>query len=130
MSLKLLMRQSRKISTCMIKTMVRKISRSLGEIRRRNDKIKGRMDLNLLSLEIVLTHISKVNDLRVDPRWQNLWGQRKGKPIKCWGCEGDHLYRYCPHKEEKMRNMHNIQEENIVEYVARNIPRIYATLEN
>jgi len=40
------------------------------------------------------------------------------------GWEGEHLHRHCPHKKEKMRNMHNMQEENIVEYVAKNIPRI------
>jgi hypothetical protein len=30
-------------------------------------------------------------------------------PIKCWGCEGDHLYKDCPHKGDRMRTMHNIQ---------------------
>jgi hypothetical protein len=57
-------------------------------------------------------------------------GKRTRKPIKCWGCKGDHMYIDCPHKGDRMRTMHNIQEETIVEYVGRNIPRIYATLEN
>jgi hypothetical protein len=30
--------------------------------------------------------------------------------IKCWECEGDHLYRFFPHKGERMRSIHNIQE--------------------
>jgi len=30
------------------------------------------------------------------------------KPIKCWGCEGDHLYKDCPYKGDKMGIMHNI----------------------
>jgi hypothetical protein len=40
------------------------------------------------------------------------------------------LYRDCPHREDRMRIVHNIQEETIMEYVAKNIPRIYVTLDN
>jgi hypothetical protein len=30
--------------------------------------------------------------------------------VQCWGCEGNHLYRDCPYKGERMRIVHNIQE--------------------
>jgi hypothetical protein len=51
-------------------------------------------------------------------------------PIKCWGCEGDHLYKDCPHKGDRMRTMHNIQEVDIVDDMGRSIPRIYPALDN
>jgi hypothetical protein len=57
-------------------------------------------------------------------------GKRARQPIKRWGCEGDHLYRDCPQKEVRMRNVHHIQEATTVEEVGRNIPRIYVSLEN
>jgi hypothetical protein len=52
------------------------------------------------------------------------------QPIKCCGCEGDHMYKYFPHKGDMMRIVHNIQEANIVEYMGRSMPRIYETLDN
>jgi len=57
-------------------------------------------------------------------------GKKTRWPIKCWGCEGDHLYIDCPHNGDRVRTMHNIQEENTMEYVSGNLPRIYAILEN
>jgi hypothetical protein len=53
-------------------------------------------------------------------------GKMARQPIKCWGYEGDHLYRDRPHKGDKMKTAHIIHEETIVEYVGRKIPRIYA----
>ena len=41
--------------------------------------------------------------------------------IKCWGCKGEHMHIYCPHKGDKMRIMHNIQEDTIVKETSRNI---------
>jgi hypothetical protein len=51
-------------------------------------------------------------------------------PIKCWGCEGDHMYKDCPHKGDRMRTMHNIQEDDTMDDVGRSMPRIYAALDN
>jgi hypothetical protein len=56
--------------------------------------------------------------------------KRPRPPIKCWGCKGEHLYRDFPHKEDKMRIVHNLQEATTVENVGRNIPRIYASMED
>jgi hypothetical protein len=52
------------------------------------------------------------------------------KPIKCWGCEGDHMYKYFPHRGDKMRTLHSIKKKDIVEDVGKIMPRIYAALEN
>jgi hypothetical protein len=51
-------------------------------------------------------------------------------PIKCWGCERDHLYKDCPHKGYSMRTMHNTQEVDIVDKVGRIMPSIYGALDN
>jgi hypothetical protein len=36
-------------------------------------------------------------------------------PIQCWGCKGDHNYRYFPHRGEKVRSVHNVQQAETVE---------------
>jgi hypothetical protein len=51
-------------------------------------------------------------------------------PINYWGCEGYHLYKDCPHKRDRMRTMHNIEEDNIVNDMGRSMPRIYVALDN
>jgi hypothetical protein len=51
-------------------------------------------------------------------------------PIQCWGCEGDHMYRDCPHRGEKVSIIHNVQQDDTVEGVGRDVPRIYAALDN
>jgi hypothetical protein len=39
-------------------------------------------------------------------------GQRPRKmPIQCLGCKGDHMYRYCPHRSDKVRVFHNVQQK-------------------
>ena len=51
-------------------------------------------------------------------------------PMKCWGCKGDHKYRYCPHKRDKVRVFHNVQQYETVGEMGSRMPRIYATLDN
>jgi hypothetical protein len=59
------------------------------------------------------------------------FGKRtKEYPMNFWGCEGDHLYRDCPHKGESLIFFHNIQYVETVEDIGGNMPRIYATLDN
>jgi hypothetical protein len=61
----------------------------------------------------------------------NSLGKRlRQHPKIFWGCEGDHLYNEFPHKGDRMRTIHNIQEADIVDDEGRSMPRIYATLEN
>jgi hypothetical protein len=50
--------------------------------------------------------------------------------MQCWGCKGDHRFRYCPHRGEKGRVVHNVQQAEIVENMGRYVPRIYAALDN
>jgi hypothetical protein len=52
------------------------------------------------------------------------------KTIQCWVCEGNHLYRDYPHKEERIRTFQNIQEDETIEYMGVNMPRIYDALDN
>jgi hypothetical protein len=51
-------------------------------------------------------------------------------PIQCWGCKGHHMYRYFPHISDKVRAIHNVQEDEIVEDMGKSVPRIYEALEN
>jgi hypothetical protein len=53
----------------------------------------------------------------------------KSQLIKCWGCEEDHMYKDCPHKGERIRHVHNIQEADIVEDMGKIILRIYEALD-
>jgi hypothetical protein len=58
-------------------------------------------------------------------------GQRPRKPpYQCWSCKGDHLYRYFPHRSEKVMNFHNVQQAKTMEDMGRNVPKIYAALNN
>jgi hypothetical protein len=51
-------------------------------------------------------------------------GKRGRPPIQCWGCKEDHLYKDCPHRKDRMKTMHNIQEATTV----KDMGRIYASL--
>jgi hypothetical protein len=52
------------------------------------------------------------------------------QPIQCWGCGGDHMYIDFPQRGEKVRTVHNVQQVATVEDMGRNVPRIYAALDN
>jgi hypothetical protein len=51
-------------------------------------------------------------------------------PIQCWGCQGNHKYKDCPHKNGKVRVVHNVQQVETVEDMGSRMPRIYASLDN
>ena len=40
------------------------------------------------------------------------------------------MFRDCPHIGEKMRIVYNVQQVETMEYMGRNVPRIYAGLDN
>lgn len=42
-------------------------------------------------------------------------GKRGILPLKCFGCQKYHLYRYFPHMDEKLRTFPNIQEATPME---------------
>jgi hypothetical protein len=66
-----------------------------------------------------------------DTREIETGGQRpRQPPIQCSGCKGDHMFRDCPHRGEKGRIVHNVQQDEIVEDMGRNVPRIYEALDN
>jgi hypothetical protein len=65
-----------------------------------------------------------------DPKVIETWGQRpRQPPIQCSGCKGDHMFRDCPHRVEKGRIVHNVQQDETVEDMGRNVPRIYEALD-
>jgi hypothetical protein len=61
----------------------------------------------------------------------NSFGKRpRQQHVQCWRCEGNHLYRDCPHKGEITRTFHNIQEDETGEYMERIMPNIYVAFDN
>jgi hypothetical protein len=36
-------------------------------------------------------------------------GKRGRPPIQCWGCKEYHLYKDCPHKNDRVNTVHNVQ---------------------
>jgi hypothetical protein len=50
--------------------------------------------------------------------------------MECWGCKENHRYRDCPHRNDKVRVLHKVQQDEIVEDMSSRIPRIYAALDN
>jgi hypothetical protein len=66
-----------------------------------------------------------------EPRRTEEGAQRQRlTPIQCWGCQGNHKYRDCPHKNGKARTVHNVQQDETVEDMGSRMSRIYATLDN
>jgi hypothetical protein len=51
-------------------------------------------------------------------------------PMECWGCKGNHRYRDCPHRKDKARTVHTVQQAETVEDMGSRMPRIYAALDN
>jgi hypothetical protein len=51
-------------------------------------------------------------------------------PIQCWVCKENHKYKNCPHKNNKARVFHNVQQDEKVEDMGSRMLRIYAALEN
>jgi hypothetical protein len=51
-------------------------------------------------------------------------------PIQCWSYQGNHNYRNCPHKNGKVRVVHNVQQVETMEDMGSRIPIIYAALDN
>jgi hypothetical protein len=101
-----------------------------------NDKLKGNGDQRKKGFKPpFFRNISKENlqgqSNKYEPRIAYSFGKMPRKhPIQCWGCKGNKLYRDFPHKGERMRIVHNIQEDETIEDMGGNIPRMYASLDN
>jgi hypothetical protein len=61
----------------MSKAKAESLFRILGRIRRRIYLIREGRDSNLLSIETILAHISKINLLRTNQRWKTPWKNGK-----------------------------------------------------
>jgi hypothetical protein len=65
-----------------------------------------------------------------EPRMVDVGEQSPRKmPIQCWGCQGNHKYSDCPHKNGKVRVVHNVQQVETMENMGSRMPRIYTALE-
>jgi hypothetical protein len=51
-------------------------------------------------------------------------------PMDCWGCKGNNRYRDYPHRNDKARAIHNVQQAKTEEDMGSRIPRIYVALDN
>jgi hypothetical protein len=51
-------------------------------------------------------------------------------PMKCWGCDGNYVFRDLPQRGEKARTSHNVGQDATIEDMGRSVPRIYASLDN
>ena len=59
----------------------------------------------------------------------NSGGNNNSKEIKCWGCNGPHIYRNYHHNpNRKMAPVNMLQEASTINDIAKNIPRINASL--
>jgi hypothetical protein len=66
-----------------------------------------------------------------EPRMAEVGVKRpRQPPMQCWGCKGDHKHRNFPHRSDKLRDVHNFQQEETVEDMGSRIPRIYVALDN
>jgi hypothetical protein len=45
--------------------------------------------------------------------------------MECWGFKGNHRYKDCPHINDKVRVVHNVQQAEKVEDMGISVPRIY-----
>jgi hypothetical protein len=66
-----------------------------------------------------------------EPRTIETGGQwPRQPPIQCLGCKGYHMFIDCPHRGEKGRILHNVQQAKILEDMGINVTRIYVVLDN
>jgi hypothetical protein len=66
-----------------------------------------------------------------EPRKDEVGGQMtRPPPMECWGCKGNHRYIDIPHKNDKVRVVHNVHQDEIVEDMGSRMPRILGALDN
>jgi hypothetical protein len=101
-----------------------------------NDKIKGKREQRKKGFKPpFFKNISQADQqgksTQNEHKTRYLFAKRpRQQLVQCWGCEGNHLYKDFPHKGERMKIVHNIQEVEIVEGTEESMPNIYAALDN
>jgi hypothetical protein len=50
--------------------------------------------------------------------------------MECWGCKGNPRYRDCPHRKDKARTVHTVQQAETMEDMGSRMSRIYVALDN
>ena len=56
-------------------------------------------------------------------------GDKPRETLQCWGYGEDHWLKNCPYQNGSAKDVHNIQEDELVGEVAKTILRIYVALE-
>ena len=102
------------------------LSKNLGKTRRSLRGSRGRRETNHHFLGISLKD-NRVLELRKAEVGGKMPRQ---PPMECWGCKGNHRYMDCPHKSDKVRFVHHVRQEEIVEDMGRSVPKIYVALDN
>jgi hypothetical protein len=65
-----------------------------------------------------------------EPRMAEVGGKRpRNTPMQCWGCNGDHSYRYFPHIKEKVIFFHHVHQVETMEGMGIRVSRIYVALD-
>jgi hypothetical protein len=101
-----------------------------------NDKLKRKRDQRHKGIKpLILNNNSQAKEqgqsTQNEHKTTDSFGKRlRQHPVQCWGSEVNHLYRDYPHKCEKMRILHNIQEAKTIEYMRGNMSSIYVGLDN
>jgi hypothetical protein len=95
--------------------------------RKSSRKNRGRREINHPFSETVLK--DKLS-LREPGKVEVSGKMSRPPPMECWGCKENHRYRDCPHRNDKVRVLHNVQQAETVEDMGSRIPRIYAALDN
>ena len=52
------------------------------------------------------------------------------KPLRCWGCGGDHLIKYCPHQSRNEGQVPNTEGPETVDQEEGTNPKICVVLED
>jgi hypothetical protein len=103
----------------------------LGMIRRGERWIEGKKGFKQPFFKSISQAYQQGKPTQGEHKMIDFLGKRpRQQPIKCWGCEGDHVYKDFPDKGDGMRTMHNIQEANTLVHMGKNMPLIYASLDN
>jgi hypothetical protein len=46
------------------------------------------------------------------------------------GLKGDHMYKYCPRRSERVKTAYSAQQVETLEDIGKSVPNIYADLDN
>jgi hypothetical protein len=99
----------------------------LGMTRRGLRRNRGRREVSLPFSETVPWEQSSFKEPR---KVEGSEQMSRPPPMECWGCKGNHRYIDYPHRKDKARTVHTVQQAETVEDMGSRMLRIYAALDN